>query len=248
MEKAIDTHGRAGPRGPGILTLARTELTRMFLGNLVWFALLAPPVLALPMTAWLVTDPGAYVPVRESMVDLWTVYLPLHGTILAALSVSQDDGAMRYLLGYPIPRAGMFVGKFTGLAVLLALSQTMLLAVLLAMNAVVGDDSVTRLTAYAYLPLVAALAVLALGQVVASAFGLGPAIAVGAVGLLSGGLLGDKDAAWWYSPFAWPIRSALLVEQGAADAAALTPLLGLSGGLLAATVLIGCWVMRHKQV
>lgn len=132
--------------------------------------------------------------------------------LVAALSVRADQDAWRLLLSYAVPKWRYFVGKFAALSVLNLLSSTVLLMALMggaALNGTLGS-AIGMIFAAGYLPWVAGLATTALALLVAVAWGLGPGIAVGVAGLLSGALTADK--VFWYAiPFAWPMRVILPV-------------------------------------
>lgn len=250
--------GRTTVRRAGIGAVVSVEVRRLFLGYLLWFAIVAPLVLGAAHLVWVVLLPQEFPLIRNSFLHLWVLYLPLHGAVIAAVSVSQDDGAMRYLLGYPLPRGWFFVGKLVGVLALMAVSQVVLFAGLAAINVVAGDDGWAHVLSWPPASLAAAAGAVALAQVVAHRFGLGACIGFGAVGMVLGALVRDAGS-WAYLPFAWPVRTVLTLQAGTvegtsaasaefADPVAVPLALGLSAALALGSVLAGSLVMSRKQV
>lgn len=251
---------------PSLWTVTVTELARMRRGFLPLYILLAPIVIAVPLYLGSLFSPegasGQTWDVFSNVtLEFWGVLVPMTAGLIAALSVRADQDAWRLLLSYAVPRWRYFVGKFTALSVLNLVSSTVLLVALMggaALNGTLGS-AISMIFAASYLPWVAGLATTALALLVAVVWGLGPGIAVGVVGLLSGALTADK--VFWYAiPFAWPMRVILPVagispngiplppDSPLADASVIPVALALSAVLMAVVLLAASMHMSRKEV
>ncbi|SDR21730.1 ABC transporter permease [Thermostaphylospora chromogena] len=251
-------------RPPGLLTVAGTELLRLRRGFPFWYTVIIAVIMlgSMLLLTFAMGDAagGLWRAVRNPTVEFWYVYLPMHAALLAALSVNQDQAALRFLLSYPISRAHLFIGKFAALLALTLTAQTVLFVMLVLANAAWGDEPVASIALYAYLPWVVSLGLLALTQVLATWAGTGVTIAVGGVGLLAGALTADKDI-WMWVPFGWPLRSILPLVEMYGSGIALPPgphplkdtgvipvAICLSFALLAVSLAMGSFLMRRKQL
>jgi ABC-2 type transport system permease protein len=145
---------------------------------------------------------------RNAVTQFWTVYLPVHSALLAALSVRADQGAMRFLLSYPIARHRLFTAKFLALAVLTLASQTVVFVLLAAISLLWGGEPVMTVAVYSYLPWLVNLGVLALLQLVATLWGIGVTVGAGIAGLMLAAVLSGTSA-WVAIPFTWAYRSVI---------------------------------------
>jgi ABC-2 type transport system permease protein len=198
---------------------------------------------------------------RNVTLECWGVLVPVTAALTAALSVRADHESWRLLLSYAVPRWRFFVGKFCGLATLGFVSSTVLLVMIsggAALNGQLGHDF-WAIVASAYLPWLAGLAMTALALLVAVMWGLGPAIAIGVIGMLSGALVSDKT--FWYAiPFAWPMRvilplagigpNGIPLPPGSplADAGVIPFALVLSAGLAAVLMVLGGVHLTRKEI
>lgn len=251
---------------PSLWTVTVTELTRMRRGFLPLYVLLAPVAIAVPLYLGSLFSPeGAsgqtWQVFSNVTLEFWGVLVPMTAALTAVLSVRADQDVWRLLLSYAVPRWRYFVGKFVALSVLNLISSTVLLVMLAggaALNGALGSATATILAA-SYLPWVGGLATTALALLVSVLWGLGPGIAVGVAGLLSGALTADKT--FWYAiPFAWPMRVILPVagigpngislppNSPLADPGVIPTALALSVVLTAAVLLAGSLHMRRKEV
>ncbi|MFD9961244.1 hypothetical protein [Amycolatopsis sp. NPDC058986] len=251
---------------PSLWTVTGTELIRMRRGFVGWYVLLAPVVITVPLYVTSLFSPEArsgktWQVFRDVSLEGWGVLIPMTAALLSALSVRADQDAWRLLLSYAVPRPRYLLGKFAALAVLTGVS-TVILAVLLsggaALNGQLGAGFGT-IVAACFLPWLAGLATTALALVVAVMWGLGPTIAVGVAGMLSGMLVSDKD--WWYAiPFAWPMRVILPLagigpngvplraDSPLRDHGVILPAVALSAVLLAVLLAAGSVHMRRKEI
>ncbi|MGH3871145.1 MAG: ABC transporter permease [Pseudonocardiaceae bacterium] len=251
---------------PSLWAVTVTELARMRRGFLPRYILLAPIIIAVPLYLGSLFSPeGASGHTWEVFsnvtLEFWGVLVPMTAGLTAALSVRADQDAWRLLLSYAVPRWRYFVGKFAALAVLNLVSSTVLLVVLVggaALNGTLGSDTGVILAA-SYLPWLGGLATTAIALLVSVRWGLGPGIAVGVAGLLSGALTADK--VFWYAiPFAWPMRVILPVAgispngiplpagSPLADPGVIPVALALSVTLMAVVLLVGSMHMTRKEV
>jgi lantibiotic protection ABC transporter MutE/EpiE family permease subunit len=251
---------------PSLWTVTGTELARMQRGFLPLYVLLAPIIIAVPLYLGSLFSPeGAsgqtWKVFSNVTLEFWGFLVPMTAGLIAALSVRADQDAWRLLLSYAVPRWRYFVGKFAALSVLNLLSSTVLVVVLTggaALNGALGSATGTILAA-SYLPWVGGLATTALALLVSVVWGLGPGIAVGVAGLLSGALTADK--VFWYAiPFSWPMRVILPVagigpngislppNSPLADARVIPVALALSVTVMAIVLLAGSLHMSKKEV
>ncbi|MFI5608588.1 ABC transporter permease [Amycolatopsis sp. NPDC051903] len=251
---------------PALWTVVGTELARMRRGFLLWYTILAPIAIAVPLYLGSLFSPeGAsgdtWGVFSRVTLEFWGALVPMSAGLTAALAVRADNEAWRLLLSYAVPRWRYFAGKFGALAALNLVSSTILLAVLAGgavLNGQVGEVLGT-ITAAAYLPWLAGLATSALALLVSVLWGLGPGITVGVVGLLAGTLTADK-AFWFAIPVAWPMRVLLPVAGISPNGIALPPYspladpgvipvaVALSVGLLAVLLAAGCRHLSRMEV
>lgn len=251
---------------PSLWTVTITELARMRRGFLPLYALLTPIIIAVPLYLGSLFSPeGAsgqtWQVFSNVTLQFWGVLVPMTAGLTAALSVRADQDAWRLLLSYAIPRWRYFVGKFAALSVLSLVSSTVLVVVLAGGAALNGalDSSTGTILAASYLPWIGGLATTALALLISVRWGLGPGIAIGVAGLLSGALTADK--AFWYAiPFAWPMRVILPVADIGPNGIALPPgspladpgvipvALALSVVVMTAVLLAGSLHMSRKEV
>ena len=253
------------PSTPPFLSLVRAESQHYRRGFLLWFALLAPLLLALPML-WATLsnnmgEPPAVIwqDFQGSTFEFWGVLTPMGAAILAALSVQQDRESWRFLLTYPVKPAQLFLAKFVGLALLTLLSSFMLFVGLLFAGSVIGSFDLMTAFSACFLPWLAGLGVLALFLTLSLMTGLGTTIGVGVFGMLSGALLADKSV-WIYLPFAWSLRVILPIAEIHASGIPLPPesplrdlsvipvALGLSVLLGTVSLVLGAAYLSRKEI
>ena len=250
---------------PSLLTVTATELARLRHGFLIVYTLLAPVAIAIPLYLGSVFSPeGASGHTWDTFsnvsFEFWGALVPMSAGLAAALAVRADEDALTLLLSYAVPRWRYLAGKFLALAAMALLSTT-IFAVLLAIGALINGqpDDLGMVLAGSYLPWVAGLASMAIALVVALRWGLGPAVAVGVTGLLSGALLADKML-WPAVPFAWPMRVILPIAGIGANGIALpagSPLrdtsaiaicVALSVFVTAAVLAVGAAYVNRQEV
>lgn len=251
---------------PSLWAVIATELIRMRRGFLPWYTILAPIVIAVPLYLGSLFSPeGAsghtWNVFSNVTLEFWGVLVPVTAGLTAALSVRADEECWRLMMSYAVPRWRYFVGKFSALALLALLSSTVLMMTLLggaALNHQVGS-ALTMVLAASYLPWLAGLASTAIALFVAVLWGLGPTIAVGVAGMMSGALISDKS--FWYAvPFSWPMRMILPVAEIGPNGIPLPPGspladfgvvplgLVLSAVLAGAVLVVGGWHMTKKEI
>jgi lantibiotic protection ABC transporter MutE/EpiE family permease subunit len=251
---------------PSVWAVTVTELVRMRRGFIGWYVLLAPVVITVPLYMTSLFSPEArsgktWQVFRDVSLEGWGILIPMTAALLAALSVRADQDAWRLLLSYAVPRPRYLFGKFTALALATALS-TVILAVLLSGGAALNGQltrSIGTILAAAFLPWLAGLGATALALLVSVVWGLGPTIAVGVVGMMSGMLISDKSW-WWAIPFAWPMRVILPLAgigpngvplsptSPLRDHGVIPPAIALSLALLAAVLVVGSVHMKRKEI
>lgn len=209
------------------LSLVTTEFWRYRRSFMLWFALLSPLLLALPMLLLTLSYEGESPAMRwqafqGTTLEFWGVMMPIGAAILAALSVQQDREAWRFLLAYEVKPAQLFLAKFAGLAQLTLLSSFVLFTNLVLGGLFLGVLDIANVFLAAFLPWVVGLGVLALFLTLSLMTGLGLTIGVGVFGMLSGALLADKSI-WMYVPFAWPMRVILPIAEIYASGIPLPP-------------------------
>jgi len=250
---------------PSLITVTATEVARLRHGFLLWYVLLAPVAIAIPLYLGSLFSPeGASGHTWDTFsnvsFEFWGTLVPMTAGLTAALAVRADEDALRLLLSYAVPRWRYLAGKFLALA-FLSLVSTTIFAVLLAFGAAINGqlDDLGLVASGSFLPWVAGLASMAIALVVAMLWGTGPAIAAGVVGLLSGALIADK-AFWMLVPFAWPMRVILPLAGIGANGIALpddsplrdTSVIGvavmLSLLVTAAVLAAGTWYVNRQEV
>ena len=251
---------------PSLPAVVHTEMLRLRNGFLLWYALLAPVAVAVPLYVGSAFSPegrsGGYSQVFLGVsLELWGVVVPMSASLMAALSVRADQDAWRLMFSYGVPRWRYFVGKVAALA-LLQLLSTVVLAAMLAVGAWIGGTITTDLgtvVSAAFLPWIAGLATLAVAVYCAMRWGLGAAISSGAAGMLFGALISDK-AIWPVIPMAWPMRVILPLAGIGPNGVPLNPdsplrdmgvvpvALVLSVVLTAAVLVAGGAHLQRKQI
>lgn len=251
---------------PTLWEVTRGELARTRRGFIGWFVILVPVVITVPLYPMsLASKEGqsghTWTVFRDVALEGWGVLIPMTAALLAALSVRDDNDAWRLLFSYAVPRSKYLLGKYLALAALSAVS-TALLAVLLACGAALSGrlgDSLSTIAAASFLPWLAGLGCAAVALVVSVGWGLGPTIAVGVVGMMSGMLIADKS--WWMAvPFAWPMRVILPLagigpngvplpaDSPIRDHGVIAPAIALSLGLAALVLTLGSMQMNRKEI
>lgn len=197
---------------PSMRTLVSTELTRLRSGFFAWYIVLSPIVIAVPLYLGSIFSPEGrsghlWQTFSNVSLEFWGVLVPMTAGLIAALAVRADEEPWRFLLSYAVPRWRYFAAKVAALAAAQLLSAT-ILVVLLAGGALLTGrlgDAGAMIVEAGYLPWVAGLAMTALATLVSTIWGLGPGIALGVAGMLSGALIADKPF-WYVIPPAWPMR------------------------------------------
>lgn len=209
---SADASSRVVRDDPSLVTLISTEVMRLRRGFIGWYTVLAPIVIALPLYLGAALSPEGrngltWKTFTNVTLEFWGVLVPMTAALLAALSVRADQDSWRLMLSYAVPRWRYAVGKTAALAAFGLVSSLVLFAALLLGAAINGQlgDHLGMLAAASFLPWLAGLATTALAVAVAMAWGLGPTIALGVAGMLSGALISDKTF-WYVVPFAWPMR------------------------------------------
>ncbi|AFT99084.1 ABC transporter permease [Nocardia brasiliensis] len=251
---------------PSLWHVTATELSRMRRGFIGWFVILVPIVLTVPLYPMSLASPEgksghAWMVFRDVTLEGWGVLIPMTAALLAALSVRADQDAWRLLFSYAVPRTKYLLGKYFALAALSAVSTT-LLAALLCVGAALGGrlgSSIGTIVAASFLPWLAGLGCAAVALVVSMVWGLGPTIAIGVVGMMSGMLIADKT--WWMAvPFAWPMRVILPLagigpngvplpaDSPVRDHGVILPAIALSFGLAAVVLALGSAHLERKEI
>ncbi|SDC54064.1 ABC transporter permease [Actinokineospora iranica] len=269
MTASTETAARARPAtadNPSVVTLVGTELVRLRRGFPIWYAVLAPVAIAVPLYLGSLFSPeGAsgqtWQVFSRVTLEFWGVLVPMTAGLTAAMSVRADQDAWRLLMSYAVPRWRYYLGKFVALSLLSLLSSTVLAVVLSGgalLNGQLGAD-VGLIAAAAYAPWVAGLAGTAFALVVAVRWGLGPGVTVGVAGLLAGALTADK-VFWFAIPFAWPMRVilpiagispngiALPAGSPLADPGVIPLALGLSVAVGTVLLALGSWHLTRKEI
>jgi ABC-2 type transport system permease protein len=251
---------------PSLAAVTATELVRMRRGFVGWYSVLAPVVITVPLYVTSLFSPEArsgrtWQVFRDVSLEGWGILVPMTAALLAALSVRADRDAWRLMLSYAVPRHRYLIGKVAALGLLTAVSTT-ILAVLLSGGAALNGRwtaSAGTILGASYLPWLAGLGVLALTVLVAVVWGLGPTIALGVVGMLSGMLISDKSW-WWAIPPAWPMRVILPLagigpngvplrpDSPLRDTGVIPVAVGLSLALLVVVLIIGSVHMTRKEI
>ncbi|MFI6999195.1 ABC transporter permease [Nocardia sp. NPDC050175] len=264
------THRGAGTRTrrdqPTLWDVTATELARMRRGFIGWFVVLVPAVLTVPLYPMSLASPEGksgqtWTVFRDVVLEGWGALIPMTAALLAALSVRADHDAWRLLLSYAVPRPRYLLGKYLALATLSAVS-TVLLAALLCFGALLNGRlgaSVATILGASFLPWLAGLGCAAVALVVSAIWGLGPTIAIGVVGMMSGMLIADKT--WWLAvPFAWPMRVILPLagigpngvplptDSPIRDHGVIVPAIALSLGLAVLALVLGSIHMKRKEI
>jgi ABC-2 type transport system permease protein len=258
---------RAHRDHPTVWAVTITELARMRRGFIGWFILLTPFVITVPLYPMSLVSPEgrvghAWKTFRDVSLEAWGVLIPMTAALVAALSVRADQDAWRLLLSYAVPRQRYLIGKYLAMASLTGAS-TLLLAVLLvavaAIDGRLGSSSLVTVIAACFLPWLAGLGCGAITLVISFVWGLGPTIAVGVVGMMSGMLIADKS--WWEAmPFAWPMRVILPLAQigpngvplppdsPIRDHGVILPAVALSVALAVVVLALGSIHMKRKEI
>ena len=213
---------------PPFLSLVNAEVLRYRRSFMLWFALLSPLLVALPMLLLVLSIDGGGTPAlvwqsfQGTTLEFWGILLPIGAAILASLSIQQDRESWRFLLAYPVKPSQLFLAKFVSLALLTLISSIVLFAGILLGGALIGTADVAAIFLASFLPWVVGLGTLALFLTVALMTGLGSTIGLGVFGMLSSALLADKNI-WIYLPFAWPLRVILPIAGIYANGIPLPP-------------------------
>jgi lantibiotic protection ABC transporter MutE/EpiE family permease subunit len=259
----------AAPRGrrdnPSIWAVTSTELTRLRRGFIAWYALFAPVVIAVPLfmgSLFAPAGPGEHTwkVFSTSTLNLWGMLVPMSAGLLAALSIRSDQDSWRLLLSYAVPRHRYFTGKVAALSVLGLVSSAVLFVMLLIAAAINGQlpEAVGLAAGAAFLPWLVGLATTGIAVLVAAAWGLGPSIAVGVLGMFGGLIVADKSF-WFAVPFSWPMRTLQTVAgvgtngiplpAGSSFSGTVIPVaVALSLAVLLLVVLAGGRLMTRKEV
>ncbi|MFI5493471.1 ABC transporter permease [Actinoplanes sp. NPDC051859] len=257
-------HGRRD--NPSIWTVTSTELTRLRRGFIAWYALLAPVVTTVPLfmgSLFAPNGPGEHTwkIFSTSTLNLWGMLVPMSAGLLAALSIRSDQDSWRLMLSYAVPRRRYFTGKVAALSLLGLVSSTVLFIMLLVAAAINGQltQAVGLAAGAAFLPWLVGLATTGIAVLVAAAWGLGPSIAVGVVGMFGGLIVADKS--YWYAvPFSWPMRALQAVAGVGTNGIPLSAGNSFAGGhtipmavalsvvVLALVLLVGGRLMTRKEV
>ncbi|MFG2445267.1 ABC transporter permease [Nocardia fluminea] len=251
---------------PSLWEVTATELSRMRHGFIGWFAILVPIVLTVPLYPMSLASPEgkaghSWMVFRDVVLEGWGVLIPMIAALYAALSVRADSDAWRLLFSYAVPRSRFLLGKYLALAAMSAVS-TALLALLLCAGAALSGrlgTSLTTIAAASFLPWLAGLGCAAVALVVSVVWGLGPTIAIGVVGMMSGMLIADKS--WWMAvPFAWPMRVILPLagigpngvplpaDSPVRDHGVILPAIAMSIGLAALVLALGAVHIKRKEI
>ncbi|WP_069165967.1 ABC transporter permease [Nocardia altamirensis] len=251
---------------PTIWDVTLTELARMRRGFIGWYVILLPFIITVPLYPMSITSPEGragrtWTVFRDVSLEAWGVLIPMTAALLAALSVRADQDAWRLLFSYAVPRSRYLVGKYLALAVLSAVSTALLAALLCGGAALTGrlSGSLPTILAASVLPWLAGLGCAALALLIAVMWGLGPTIAVGVLGMMSGMLISDKS--WWMTvPFAWPMRVILPLagigpngvplpaDSPVRDRGVILPAIALSLVLAALVLAVGAMHLKRKEI
>lgn len=251
---------------PSLPVMVSAELARMRSGFIAWYTVLAPVVIAIPLYLGCLFSPEGrsgelFQAFSNVTMEFWGVLVPMTAGLVSALAIRADAGPWRFLLSYAIPRWRYFAAKTAALTVTQLVSATVLALLLSGAALLTGQlgREAPTIVALAYLPWLAGLAVTTLATLAASAWGLGPGIAVGVFGLLSGALIADKPF-WYVLPPAWPMRVIIPLAHIHANGVALNPAsplndisavpvaLALSAAVTGVALAAGGWQMARKEV
>ncbi|ASU83345.1 hypothetical protein CDO52_11660 [Nocardiopsis gilva YIM 90087] len=230
---ATRTEPRPRARGvsrddPSLFTVVGTELARQRGGFSLWFTLLLPAALVLPLGVIAAFSPeGQNGDVWKIWLNVvlmfWGILAPMAAALYAAVSVRQDDDARRLLYSYAFPRHRLFLGKFVALALVWLGSALILTALLSALAVALGQvGDIGTVAAGVLLSWLAGLGSLALCLLVAHMWGFATTICVGVAGMMFGALLADKSV-WWAIPLAWPMRVVVPLAEVFASGVPLPP-------------------------
>lgn len=255
-----------GRDAPSLVTVVGTELIRHRRGFLLWYHLLAPVIITVPLFLGSLGSSEAkagrtFEVFQNVTLEFWGVLVPMTAGLAAALSVRADQDAWRLLLSYGVPRGRYFVGKVAALGVLGFVSSTVLLLMLALGAALAGafPEAMGTVLPAVYLPWLVGLSMTALAVLCAVVWGMGPSIGIGVAGLLCGALVSDK-VFWFAVPFAWPMRVVLPLAgigpngvplpEGSPvrDPSAIPLALGLAAALTAVLIVIGRIHMSRKEI
>lgn len=251
---------------PSLPAMMVAELARMRSGFIAWYTLLAPVVIAVPLYVGSLFSPegqsGELWQVFSNVtLELWGVLVPMTAGLIAAISIRADTEPWRFLLSYAVPRWRYFFAKTTALAVAQLLSATILGLMLVGGALLTGQagHQMGMIAEVSYLPWIAGLAMTALAALVSTLWGLGPGIAIGIAGALTGALISDKSF-WYVMPPAWPMRVILplahihpngiaLNSASPLNNASVVPVaLVLSAVITVAALVVGGWHMTRKEI
>jgi len=147
----------------------------------------------------------------------WTILvIPVGIGVAAGYMGHQEEsaGVFRGLLGNHRPRSHLYFGKLIILLLLftaatLAATSSLILGFQLMMDVLIAWPVFLMATLMAW---VGSLPLLTLHYWVGYAWGFGPSIGIGGLGLLIAALMatGIGDTLWTYIPWAWPVRLSLL--------------------------------------
>lgn len=215
------TPGRTGGPGtaaepgavdaPSWAVVLRTELTRLRRGFPLWYSILMPAFLILPLGLITAFSPEAQAGRAwdtwiQVVLMFWGVLLPMSAALYAGVAERQDDDARRLLYTYAFPRSRLLIGKFLALAVLSLASAFLLIAFFLLLGAGLGQTGdLGKIAVGTLVPWAAFLGALALCLIITNAWGFTATMCTGVAGMMFGALLADK-VVWWVIPLAWPMR------------------------------------------
>ncbi|PSL00228.1 ABC-2 type transport system permease protein [Murinocardiopsis flavida] len=213
---------------PSIATVVAVEVAKLRRGFCLWFSLVLPLALILPLGVIAAVSPegrggdvwGIWFSVT---LMFWGILLPMGAALYAAMAVRTDLGPQRVVYSYAFPRHRMLIGRFLALLVLWLGSALLLTVLLAAVGAVLaGPRAGLSVPMGVLVPWVGAAATLALCLVVAERWGTGPTAVIGVLGMLLGGIVADT-AAWWFIPMVWPMRAVVPLAGIEASGVPLAP-------------------------
>lgn len=187
---------------------------------------LRPLVLGLPLlyaalilwyySRWEIT-PEKQLSLFLAFFEGWNaLVIPVGISILSGFMVHQEEmaGNFQGFLGSRMPRSHLFFGKLAILLFLISASTltatlALILGFKLIMDVLIAWPVFLTATLMA---LVGSLPLLVLHYWISYAWGFGPSIGIGGVGLLIAALMATSigDTVWPYVPWAWPVRLPLL--------------------------------------
>jgi ABC-2 type transport system permease protein len=184
---------------------------------LAWITPLLYAILILwYFSRWEVT-PDVQLSLFQAFFEGWTILvIPVGISILSGFMVHQEElaGNFQGFLGSRMPRSHLFFGKLAILLFLitagtLTATSALILGFMLLKDVLIAWPIFMIAT---LLALIGALPLLAIHYWISYAWGFGPSIGIGGVGLLIAALMATHigDTIWPYVPWAWPVRLPLL--------------------------------------